>query len=82
MQAWKQWIDESWTTSPGVVYRWIRGAGDAALQMVRTPSGEITVNIAEMDEAIRAAWPQVKRRYETTPEPSIDKFMKEYRHHV
>ena len=36
VRAWKQWIDESWTTSPRVVYRWIRGAGDATLQMVRT----------------------------------------------
>ena len=50
--------------------------------MVRTPSGEFTANIAEMDEAIRAAWAPVNRRYEANPEPSVDKFMQEYRHHV
>ena len=50
--------------------------------MVRTPSGEFTANVAEMDVAIRAAWSPVNRRYETTREPSVDKFMKEYRHHV
>ena len=50
--------------------------------MVRTPSGEFTANIAEMDEAIRAAWAPVNTRYEATPEPSVDKFMQEYRHHV
>ena len=55
VHAWKRWIDESWRTSPEVIYRWIRGAGDTALQMGRTPSGEFTANIAEMDEAIRAA---------------------------
>ena len=82
VQAWRQWIDESWATSPGVVYRWIRGAGDAALQMVRTPSGEFTAKIAEMDEAIRAAWAPVNRRYEANSEPSVDKFMQDYRHHV
>ena len=52
------------------------------MQMVRTPSGEFTANIAEMDEAIRAAWAPVNRRYEASPEPSVDKFMQEYRHHV
>ena len=45
VQARKQWIDESWTRSPAVVYQWIRGAGDAALQMVRTPSEGFTANI-------------------------------------
>ena len=35
-----------------------------------------------MDEAIRAAWAPVNRRYEATPEPSVDKFKKEYQHHV
>ena len=82
VQAWRQWIDESWATSPGVVYRWIRGAGDAALQMVRTPSGEFTANIAGMDEVIRAAWAPVNGHYEANPEPSVDNFMHEYRHHV
>ena len=82
MQAWKQCMVEFWTTSSGEVYRWIRGAGDAALQMMRTPSEEFTVNIVEMDKAIRAAWVPVNRHYETTPELSVDRFMKEYGHHV
>ena len=82
VQAWKQWIDESWTASQGLVHRWIRGAGDATLQMVRTPGGGFTASIAEMDEAIRAASAPVNRRYEARLEPSVDKFMKECRHHA
>ena len=82
VQAWKHWIDESRSTSPGIVYRWIRGSGDAALQMVKTPSGEFTAKIAEMDEAIKAVWKLVNRCYETTSEPSVDKFMSEYRQHI
>ena len=67
-------------TKSGV--RRIRGSGDAALQMVKTPSGEFTANIPEMYEAIRAVWEPVNRRYEATPEPSVDKFMSEYRQHI
>ena len=56
VQAWKQWIDDAWTEPPGTVYRWIRGAGDAALQMVKKSDGTYKANIAEMDSVIRAAW--------------------------
>ena len=52
VRAWKQWINEAWDATPGVVYRWIRGSGDAALQMVKKPNGEYTANILEMDAAI------------------------------
>ena len=35
-----------------------------------------------MDSAIRAAWKPINRRYESAPEPSVDKFMNAYRQHV
>ena len=82
MQAWKQWINEAWDATPDMVYRWIWGSGDAALHMVKKPNGEYTANISKMDAAIRAAWKPINRRYESVPEPSVDKFMDKYRHHV
>ena len=57
-----------------MVYRWIRGNGHTPLQMVRKQDGEYTANIAEMDDTIRAAWRPVKRRYEASPEPSLQDF--------
>ena len=61
-----------------MVYRWLRGSGDAALEMVKKPNGEYTGNISEMDEAIRVAWKPVNRRYESITEPSVDKFIKRW----
>ena len=82
VRAWKQWINEAWDTTPRMVYRWIRGSGDTALQMVKKKNGRYSANIWEMDEAIRAAWKPINKRYESIPEPSVDKFMDEYRRHV
>ena len=72
VKAWRQWIDDSWAETPGVVYRWIRGSGDEALQMVKKADGQYTANIAEMDEVIRNAWKPINRRYENRPEPSVE----------
>ena len=69
VQAWKQWIGDSWATTPGVVYRWIKGSGNAALQMVKKPDDTYTANVEEMDSAIWAAWKPIKRLYESKPEP-------------
>ena len=82
VQAWKQWIDNAWAETPRTVYRWIRGAGDAALQMVKKSDGTYTANIAEMDSVIRAAWQPINGRYAEKPEPSVEQFMKEYRRHI
>ena len=50
--------------------------------MVKKPNGENTTHIAKMDSAIRAAWKPINKRYDSVPEPSMNKFMNEYRRHV
>ena len=82
VQAWEQWIDNAWTEMPVTVYCWIRGSGDAALQMVKKSEGTYTANIVEMDSVIRAAWQPLNRRYAAKPEPWVEQFMKEYRRHI
>ena len=82
MQAWKQLIDDAWTKTPGTVHRWIRGAGDAALQMVKKSDGPYTANIAEMDSVIRAAWQPMNGRYAEKQELLVEQLMKEYRQQI
>ena len=82
VQAWKQWIRDVWAETPGTVYRWIRGAGDATLQMLKKTDGTHTANIQEMDSVIRTVWRPINGRYAERPEPSVEQLMKEYRWHI
>ena len=74
MRAWKQWVNESWAEMLGV-YCGISGCGDSLLQMVWKEIGECSVNIAEMDSAIRAAGQPIYQRYGADQEPSMNMFM-------
>ena len=50
--------------------------------MVKKTDGMYTTNIEEMDSVLRALWKSINMRYETEPEPSVDKFINEYRHYI
>ena len=51
-QDWREWIQETWTTSPGKVYQWIKEDKYTPTVLVQKDDGTLTGNVPEMDLVI------------------------------
>ena len=77
---WRQKRIERASQGIGDLSRHFRGPEQAQLTVLKKPNGEITGNISEMDELLRANWLPIfaKHDYTDLPRPSTEHFLLEY----
>ena len=91
LQAWRDWLDEAWSSKQGAVYKskqgavykWLKGESFAPLVtfLVR-PDGTPTANLREMDSLLQDAWRPINRKYAEAAEPDPAEFLRRYGRHV
>ena len=83
VREWRAWLEESWCSDQGAVYRWLKDESDAPpVTFVSRPDGTATANLAEMDGVLQDAWRPINRKYATDPEPELAAFLRRYSCHV
>ena len=83
VQEWRAWLEDSWSSDRGAVYRWLKGESYAPpVTFLTRPDGTATANLAEMDALLQDAWRPINRKYALDPEPDPAAFLHRYGRHV
>ena len=83
VREWREWLEESWSSDQGAVYRRLKDESYAPpVTFLTRPDGTATANLAEMDGLLQDAWRPINRKYATDPEPDPLAFLRRYGHHV
>ena len=83
VREWRAWLEESWSSDQGAVYRWLKDESYApAVTFLTRPDGTATANLAEMDGLLQDAWRPIIRKYASDPEPDPAAFVRRYGRHV
>ena len=83
VREWHEWLEESWSSDQGAVYRWLKDESYAPpVTFLTRPDGTATASLAEMDGLLQDAWRPIGRKYATDPEPDPLAFLRRYGHHV
>ena len=83
LQAWRDWLDEAWSSKQGAVYKWLKGESFAApVTFLVGPDGTPTANLREMDSLLQDAWRPINRKYAEAAEPDPAEFLRRYGRHV
>ena len=83
VRAWREWLDHAWSLDQGAVYRWLGGDGfTPPVVFLTREDGTPTSNVAEMDAPVRRAWAPINQKYEHTPEPCPEAFLRAYGRHI
>ena len=84
---WKDFIEETWTTSPGKVYQWIKVDKYTPTVLIQKDDGTLTGNVPELDLVIHHKWDPIMRQHadpsllEPETEPFWQRFGKYVEHH-
>ena len=83
-QDWREWIEETWTTSPGKVYQWIKEDKYTPTVLIQKEDGTLTGNVPEMDLVIHQKWDPIMRQHAdpTLPEPETEPFWRKFGKYV
>ena len=83
-QDWREWIEETWTTSPGKVYQWIKEDKYTPTVLIQKEDGTLTGNVPEMDLVIHQKWDPIMRQHAdpTLPEPETEPFWRRFGKYV
>ena len=85
LQAWREWLNEAWSSNQDTVYRGLKGDTYAppVTFLVRT-DGTATTNLWEMDSLLQAARRQrpINRKYAEAAEPDPADFLHRYGYRV
>ena len=85
LRRWKIRKLNKGANSFGDVARHFRDADQAPLTVIKTPSGQITGRIKEMDQILRDSWLSIFAKHRDTencPYPSTEWFMRRYADHI
>ena len=83
VREWRAWLEESWSSDQGAVYRWLKDESYAPpVAYLTRPDGTATVNLVEIDGLLQDAWRPINRKYASDPEPDPSAFLRRYGHHV
>ena len=83
MQAWKECLDEAWSSKKGAVYKWLKGDSLAPPVTLRLrPDGKPTANLREMDSWLQDGGRPINRKYADAAEREPTEFFRRYAHHV
>ena len=80
----QSWIEETWTTSPGKVYQWIKEDKYTPTVLIQKEDGTLTGNVPEMDLVIHQKWDPIMRQHAdpTLPEPETEPFWRKFGKYV
>ena len=79
LQAWRDWLDEAWSSKQGAVYKWLKGESFAPpVTFLVRPDGTPTANLREMDSLLQDAWRPINRKYAEAAEPDPAEFLRRY----
>ena len=83
-QDWREWIEETWTTSPGKVYQWIKEDKYTPTVLIQKEDGTLTGNVPEMDLVIHQKWDPIMRQHAdpTLPKPETEPFWRRFGKYV
>ena len=83
LQAWRDWLDEAWSSKQGAVYKWLKGESFAPpVTFLVRPDGTPTANLREMDSLLQDAWRPINCKYAEAAEPDPAEFLRRYGRHV
>ena len=83
LQAWRDWLDEAWSSKQGAVYKWLKGESFAPpVTFLVRPDGTPTANLREMDSLLQDAWRPINCKYAAAAEPDPAEFLRRYGRHV
>ena len=83
LQAWRDWLDEAWSSKQGAVYKWLKGESFAPpVTFLVRPDGTPTANLREMDSLLQDAWRPINRKYAEAAEPDPAEFLRRYGRYV
>ena len=79
VREWRAWLEESWSSDQGAVYRWPKDESYAPpVTFLSKPDGTATANFAEMDGLLQDAWRPINRKFAWDPEPHPAAFPRRY----
>ena len=79
VREWRAWLEESWSSDQGAVYRWLKDESYAPpVTFLSRPDVTATANLAEMDGLLQDAWRPINRKYASDPEPDPAAFLRWY----
>ena len=83
LQAWRDWLDEAWSSKQGAVYKWLKGESFVPpVTFLVRPDGTPTANLREMDSLLQDAWRPINCKYAEAAEPDPAEFLRRYGRHV
>ena len=72
--TWTAWVQDSWHTAPGRLYRYTKGESSAPATMLQRENKSFTADFAEMDDLLRKAWSPIFALYRDSTEPAWGPF--------
>ena len=83
VREWHGWLEESWSSDQGAVYRWLKDESYAPpVTFLTRPDDTATANQAETHGLLQDAWRLINRKYASDPELDPATFARQYGHHV
>ena len=72
--TWTAWVQGSWHTAPGRLYRYTKGESSVPATMLQRGDKSFTADFGEMDDLLRKAWSPIFALYRDSPEPAWEPF--------
>ena len=80
--TWTAWVQCSWHTTPGRLYRYTKGEASVPATMLQRGDKSFTADFAEMDDLLRKAWSPIFALYRDSPEPAWEPFAERFGRYI